>query len=60
MFGGREVPSALVTAVWAAPAARGRGVASRLMRAVMAELRAEGFPITALYPANLALYRRVG
>ena len=53
-FGGRTVPSALVTAVWVAPAARGRGVASGLIEALTGELRAEGFPISALYPANLA------
>jgi predicted acetyltransferase len=60
LFGGRAVPSALVTAVWVAPAARGRGVASGLVEALNRELRAEGFPISALYPANLALYRRAG
>lgn len=56
-YGGRLVPSALVTAVWAAPEARGRGVASGLLRSLLAELAGEGFPITALYPANLPLYR---
>jgi predicted acetyltransferase len=58
--GGEWVPSALVTAVWAAPQARGRGVATTLIGELVAELRAAGFAMSTLAPANLALYRRAG
>lgn len=59
-FGGRSAPAALVTAVWAAPHVRGRGTASALLREVLEELRAAGFPLSSLYPANLPLYRGLG
>lgn len=58
--GGAWVPSALVTAVWVAPAARGRGAASALTAELLEELRAAGTPLSTLYPATLALYRRAG
>ena len=59
-FGGAWVRSALVTAVWVAPAARGRGAASALMVELLEELRAGGTPVSTLYPASLTLYRGVG
>lgn len=58
--GGAWVPSALVTAVWAAPAARGRGVATALIGELAEEMRRAGFAMSMLVPANLALYRRAG
>jgi len=58
--GGRWVDAALVTVVWAAPAARGRGVASGLLREMQTELRAAGVPLATLAPANLRLYRGLG
>ena len=57
---GAWVDAALVTAVWAAPAARGRGAASGLMADLLRELRESGVPLSSLRPATLALYRRVG
>ncbi|HEX8102890.1 MAG TPA: GNAT family N-acetyltransferase [Solirubrobacteraceae bacterium] len=58
--GGAWVPSALITAVWTAPAARGRGAAKALMTELLEELHAAGTPLSMLYPATLQLYRRVG
>ncbi len=59
-FGGRSVPAALVTVVWAAPDQRGRGVASGLLRELLGDLRERGIPLSSLYPANLPLYRGLG
>lgn len=59
-FGGRSVPSALVTVVWAAPDQRGRGTATALLRDLLGELRERGIALSALYPANLPLYRGLG
>ncbi len=58
--GGVAVPAALVTAVWAAPHVRGRGVASGLLAALLEDERTAGTPLASLFPANLAVYRRVG
>lgn len=59
-FGGRSVPMAGIAAVGIAPEHRSRGAATALMRETLRGLRADGFPISALYPATQALYRRVG
>jgi predicted acetyltransferase len=59
-FGGRSVPCAGVVAVGVPPEARGRGAAQALMRGVLEELRGRGVALSALYPANQALYRGVG
>jgi predicted acetyltransferase len=59
-FGGRSVPMAGVAAVAVAPEHRARGAATTLLRAVLEEQREAGTPISALYPATVALYRRVG
>ena len=57
---GRAVPMAGVAAVMVAPEDRGRGVARRLMTAVLGELAARGYPLSALYPATMPLYRSLG
>ncbi len=59
-FGGRAVPMTGVNLVGAAPEARGRGGATRLMEASVREMHAAGVPISTLYPAKQTLYRRVG
>ncbi|MBC7772334.1 MAG: GNAT family N-acetyltransferase [Pyrinomonadaceae bacterium] len=59
-FGGRSVPKIGVAAVGTAPEARGRGVATELMRRFVLETHAEGIPIAGLYPATQKLYRGVG
>ncbi|HTE06269.1 MAG TPA: GNAT family N-acetyltransferase [Planctomycetota bacterium] len=59
-FGGRCVPMGGISAVGVPPEARGRGVARALMDAAVAELAASGVPLSTLYPASTALYRRSG
>ncbi|MBL8860728.1 MAG: GNAT family N-acetyltransferase [Planctomycetes bacterium] len=56
-FGGRSVPCAGIAAVGVEPHRRGAGLASRLVRCALRETAQRGFPIAALYPSNLALYR---
>jgi predicted acetyltransferase len=57
---GRAVPMAGVASVKVAPEDRGRGIARRLMAAVLAEVAARGYPLSALYPATMPLYRSLG
>jgi predicted acetyltransferase len=59
-FGGRPVPMAGIAAVAVAPEHRGGGAGTALMRGTLAGLRADGFPLSALYPATQTLYRRAG
>lgn len=57
---GRVVRMAGVAGVVVAPEHRGRGAATLLMRAMLARASELGYPISALYPASLPPYRRVG
>lgn len=59
-FGGRAVATGGVTAVAVAPEDRSSGVGSQMMRHAIAEMRAAGAPLAALYPATYPVYRRVG
>jgi predicted acetyltransferase len=59
-FGNKSVPMMGVAGVAVAPECRGRGLATRVMQEFLKEARAEGLPISTLYPATLPLYRRVG
>ena len=59
-FGGRAVPAAGIGGVAVAPEARGHRVAEQMMIETMRELHAAGVPLSALYPATVPLYRRVG
>ena len=59
-FGGARVPSVGLSAVGVAPDCRGSGVGSALLRRALEELRAEGIPLTVLYPSSLRFYRRAG
>jgi predicted acetyltransferase len=59
-FGGRAIPMVGIAGVAVAPEFRGRGLATRVMQETLREVRAEGVPISTLYPATLPLYRRVG
>ncbi len=59
-FNGRSVPMTGIAAVAVAPGFRGRGVATQMLREMLVELRHAGVPISCLYPATVALYRRVG
>ncbi len=57
-FGGRMVPMIGIAAVGSAPENRGRGAAERLMTATVRELHRRKVPVSTLYPATRALYRR--
>jgi predicted acetyltransferase len=59
-FGGRPVPMAGVRAVAVPPERRGTGVASAMMEALLREAHDKGFPLSTLYAATQALYRRSG
>jgi predicted acetyltransferase len=59
-FGGRSVPTAGITAVGVAPPQRGSGVGIGMMRALLHELHEAGTPLSSLYPATTAFYRRAG
>src|SRR6185437_13727943 len=57
---GRAVPMAGVAGVTVAPEARGAGTGRALTAAVLAEIEARGYPLSALYPATAPLYRSFG
>jgi len=59
-FGGRAVPCGGVAGVTLAPDQRGAGVARRMLAAAAEAIRAQGEPISALYPTTASLYRSVG
>jgi len=60
-FGGRSVPMVGISGVAVSPIQRGRGAASALMASVCREYAERGdTPLSALYPASLALYQGVG
>src|SRR5262245_16037483 len=50
---GRPVPMAGVAGVMVAPEYRGRGVGRRLMTALLDEIVARGYPLSALFPATV-------
>jgi predicted acetyltransferase len=57
---GRAVPMAGVSSVKVAPEDRGRGIGRRLMAALLDEMAARGYPLSALYPATMPMYRALG
>ena len=57
---GRAMPMAGVSGVQVAPEDRGRGIARRLMAALLDEAAARGYLLSALYPATMPLYRSLG
>jgi GNAT superfamily N-acetyltransferase len=57
---GRAVPSAGVASVKVAPERRGKGIGKRLMTAVLDLIAELGYPVSALYPATMPLYRSLG
>jgi predicted acetyltransferase len=57
---GRQVPMAGVSSVRVAPEDRGRGIGRRLMTALLDQIAARGYPLSALFPATMPLYRSLG
>jgi predicted acetyltransferase len=57
---GRQVPMAGVAGVMVAPEYRSRGVGRRVMTALLDEIAVRGYPLSALYPATMPLYRSLG
>ena len=57
---GRAVPMAGVASVAVAPDERGRGIARRLMAALLEEMAGRGYPISVLFPATMSIYRSLG
>lgn len=59
-FGGRRVPMGGVAGVAVEPTARGKGVGSALLRAMLPAMRERGEVIASLYPMNHTFYRKHG
>jgi len=57
---GRSVPMAGVAGVKVAPEERGRGVGRALMMSLIPDMGRRGYPVSALYPATVPLYRSLG
>jgi predicted N-acetyltransferase YhbS len=57
---GRAVPMAGVAGVKVAPEHRGRGIGRALMTALTERMTARGYPLAALYPATMVIYRSLG
>ena len=49
-----------VASVKVAPEARGRGIGRQLMTELLARIAARGYPLSALYPATMPIYRSLG
>ncbi|MCA9294874.1 MAG: GNAT family N-acetyltransferase [Phycisphaerales bacterium] len=59
-FGGRCVRMGGVAVVAIHPCARGAGAATHLVNEALRHMRTQGIPISSLFPASQALYRRSG
>jgi len=59
-WAGRAVPCAGVASVKVAPEYRGHGTGRRLMTELLAAIAARGYPLAALYPATMPIYRSLG
>jgi len=59
-FGGQALPTCGVAGVGVDSSRRGKGTATRMMRAALEEMRDRGFLLSTLYASTAALYRRVG
>jgi predicted acetyltransferase len=57
---GRPVKMAGVSAVKVAPEHRGRGIGRTLMTELLDLTAARGYPLSALYPATMPIYRSLG
>ncbi|MCW2891775.1 MAG: family N-acetyltransferase [Actinomycetia bacterium] len=59
-WAGREVPCAGIASVKVSPELRGRGVGRRLMTTVLETAADRGYPLSALFPATMPIYRSLG
>ena len=57
---GRPVPMAGVAGVKVAPECRGQGVGRAMMTALAQLMTERGYPLSALYPATMTIYRSLG
>ncbi|HWG01787.1 MAG TPA: GNAT family N-acetyltransferase [Trebonia sp.] len=57
---GKPMPMAGVSSVKIAPEFRGRGLGRRLMTELLNLIAARGYPVSALYPATMPVYRSLG
>jgi predicted N-acetyltransferase YhbS len=57
---GRAVPCAGIASVKVAPEYRGGGIGRRLMTALLDVVAERGYPLSALYPATMPIYRSLG
>ena len=57
---GRAIPMAGVAAVTVAPEDRGRGIGRVMMTALTRLMAERGYPLAALYPATMTIYRSLG
>jgi GNAT superfamily N-acetyltransferase len=56
----RAIPCAGVASVKVAPEYRGGGIGRRLMTALLDAVADRGYPLSALYPATMPIYRSLG
>ncbi len=59
-WAGRELPMAGVASVKIAPQARGQGLGRALMTEQLRQIADRGYPLSALYPATMPIYRSLG
>jgi predicted acetyltransferase len=59
-WGGRAVPAGQLSGLSVGVEHRGRGAATELLRAYLAELHDRGAALSTLFPATVHLYRRAG
>lgn len=59
-YGGHSIPTVGVSVVGVAPEHRGKRVATIMMREAIREMHKTGWPLAALYPATLPVYRACG
>lgn len=57
---GCSMPMAGVASVKVAPEYRGRGIGMRMMTELLGQIAERGYPVSALYPATMPIYRSLG